>query len=130
MGIDLAEIFRPGVDMRIEMDQRRRAALLGERAEQRKGDAVLAAERDQMIHARCLLLNQREAFRNVAQRDCEVTDVGHRQRGRVDPPMGVVAVDQHAARLSNCGGAETRSAPIGDADIQRDSGDANGGARV
>jgi len=46
MGIDLAEIFRPGVDMRIEMDERRRAALLGERAEQRKRDTVLAAERD------------------------------------------------------------------------------------
>ncbi len=69
---------------------------------------MVAAERDQMLVIRGLLLDQREAFANVAERDVEIADIGNRQRGGIDPPMRMIAVDQHAACLR--GSRQARSA--------------------
>ena len=52
MGVDLPEILRPGIDMGIEMDQRRRAVPLRQRAKERQRNAVIAAQRDEVLDSR------------------------------------------------------------------------------
>ena len=58
MGIALAEIVRPGIDMGIEMDERERCAAtpFHRRPEERQRDAMLAAERDESFRASLLQL--------------------------------------------------------------------------
>ena len=79
---------------------------------------------------RRLLLDGRQAFWNVAERDGQVADIGELQSPRIDPMNGMIAIEQHAAGLADRRRAEPRPAPNGDADIERNSRDADGGLRV
>ena len=88
---------------------------------------MVSAQRDEVIEDRCLLFYEREALRDIAERNAEVADVGYRLCRGVDPPMGVVAVHQHAARLSDSGRPEARAAAVGGAYIERNTGNAERG---
>ncbi len=126
--IGLTEIVGPGVHVRIEVDERRRSlcrAPFFQRAQQRQRDAVLAAERHQVPDRTRLFLDAREARRDVAQRDRKIADIRDRQGRGVDPVSGMIAVDQHAARVPDRAGPEARAAAIGGADVERDPGDAD-----
>lgn len=85
---------------------------------------MVAAERDEVIKTRCLLLYEREALRDVAERNAEVADVGYRQCRGVDPPMAVVAVHQHAARVPDGGRPEARATAVGGAYVERNTDNA------
>ena len=76
---------------------------------------MVAAKRDEVTERRCLLLNESETLWDVAESNAEVADVCHSQCRRVDPPVGVVAVHQHSARLPDRSGSEARAAAIGGA---------------
>ena len=121
----LAEIDLPGVEMRVELHQADRPAEPPcERAQQRQGDAMLAAETDQMTDACRLLFDARQAGLDIAERDRELANVGNIHRGRVDPASRMLAVHQHPA-----GGAYgARSGPgagaVGSAEIERHAGNA------
>ncbi len=123
--IALAEIVGPGVDMRVDVHQRERtSALFGGGPQQRQCDGVIAAQRDEVCDRRGLFLDERQALRDVAERNPEIADVGHRKRGGVDPALRVIAVHQHAARLPDRSRPETRAAAVGGAQIERDAGNA------
>src|SRR5689334_17637 len=79
---------------------------------------MIAAERDEMRDADRLLLEQREAPRDVAQGQREIADVGEVQPGGIDPGAWMFAVDEHVARLANGSGPEARTAAIGRADVE------------
>ena len=57
-------------------------------------------------------------------------DVGYRQCRGVDPPMGVVTVHQHVARLADGGRPKARSAAVGGAYVERNTGNAERGVGV
>ena len=96
---------------------------LRQSAQQRQGDAVLAAQREQMLDARGLLLDQAQAGRDVAEGDCEIADVGEVECRRLDPELRMVAIGQHAAGAADRLRPVTRAGAVGGADIQRDAGD-------
>jgi len=81
VGKSLPEILGPGIDMGIEMDEGRWTASLRQRAKEREGNAVVTAERNQVLDPSGLLFDLREARRNVTKRDRKVADVG-----REEPP--------------------------------------------
>ena len=123
--VSFAEIVFPRIDMRIEMHEADGAALFGERAQQRQGDRMFAAERREMRDRRGLAFDQREARRKVAERDGEIADVGGIEvRNRVYPALRMRAVDEHAAGAPNSLRAVARAAAIGRPDVERNSGDA------
>ncbi len=72
----LPETVGPGIDVSVEMDERRRAVPVREGAQQRQGDAVVAAERNQVRDLLRLSLDQRHAGRNVAESGGEIADIG------------------------------------------------------
>ena len=110
--------------MRVEMHQRERAAEpRRQRAQQRQGDAMLAAQRQQMLDARRLLLDALQAGRDVAERDGEIADVGKVERCRLDPELRMVAVGQHAAGAADRLRPVARAGAVGRADVQRNAGD-------
>ena len=123
--IALAESVGPGIDMGIEVDERRRPAASAERAQQRQGDAVVATQCDEVRNAGGGFLDQRQAGRDVPQRDGEITDVGERQRRRIDPVVGIRAVHQHPAGRADRRRAEPGAAAVRGADIERNTGDAD-----
>ena len=125
VGISLPEIPRPCVDVRIEVDQRRRALSFRQRSQQGQGHAVIAAQRDEVCDLTGLLLDALQAAGDVSQRDDEVADVGQMPGGWIDPMQRMLAVDQHPARLSNCRWSESRSRPVGRAKVIRNAGDTN-----
>ena len=86
----LAEIVRPGVDMGIEMHEREAGCRAGrQRAQQRQGDAVLAAQAEQMRQPRGLRLRCAQAEAGMSPRAiAKVADIGERQRRRIDPGPG------------------------------------------
>ncbi len=125
MGIGLPEILRPGVHMGVEVDERARAAAFGQRPQQRQRDAVIAAERDQVRDRTGLLLDPRQAAEEIAERDGEIADVGHRQGGGIDPVLRMRPIGQHSARLPDRRRPEAGAAAIGGAEIERNAGDAD-----
>ena len=86
---------------------------------------MVAAERNEVLDPRGLLLDRGQALRNVAKRNREVADVGYRQRGWIDPVHRMVAVHQHPACLSNRGRSEAGPGPIGGAEVKGNAGDTN-----
>ncbi len=81
--VTLAEVVRPGIDMRIEVHQRElaRRAVARQRAQQRQRDAVFAAKCDAggVSSAACCSISRR-LCRNVAERKVEVADIGDVER--------------------------------------------------
>ena len=126
----LPEIVRPGVDMRVEVNERDRAVPLRECAQQRQRDAVIAAERDEMRDTGRLLLDQRQALGDIAERNGEIANIGERQRRRIDPMHRMIAIDQHAACLSDRRRTEARAGAIGGAEIEGNAGDADRRGRI
>ncbi len=111
--------------MGVEMDQSDRTALLGDGAQQGKSDGVVAAQGDQMVIGRRLLLDQIEAFLDPAQRDLEIADIGDRQMQGIAPIGRIVAIDQHAAGMTNRMGSEARPRAVGHRDVEGRAGDAD-----
>ena len=123
MRIGLTEIFRPGIDVGIEMNERERAFSPRQRAQQGKRDAVLSAERDEVLDGCGLLLDHLQARRNIAERDAKIADIRQHQFRSVDPRGRMRPVDQHPARMANGLWSEARAAAVGGADIERNAGD-------
>ena len=73
--VSLAEILRPSVDVRIEMDHGGRRMPFRQRAKERQRDAMIAAKRDEVFDRGGLLLDRRQALGDVAERDREVADI-------------------------------------------------------
>jgi len=119
----LAKTFRPGIDMRVEMHKRQRSRFLVKRTQQRQCNAVFAAQRDQMVQPGRLLLDQRQAFGNITERNGKIADIGKRPFGRLDPGNGVRAIHEHAARMANGMRPEPRPGAVRGADIERNAGD-------
>ena len=129
--IALPEIVRPGVDMGVEVHQRQRAAARCASARSSGSViAVVAAQRDQMRERGRLLLDQREALRGYRRAQCAKSPMSARgsAAGSIHN-AGMVAVDQHAARLSDRGRPEARAAAVGGADVERNAGNAERRAR-
>jgi hypothetical protein len=123
MSMVLAEIGGPGVHVCVEMHQGETVAhAASQGAQQRQRDAMLAAQRQQVAEARCLLLDQVQARGDVAQCELEIANIGEVQLRRLDPEFRMVAVGQHAAGAPNGVRPIARSGAIGCADIQRDAG--------
>ena len=113
--------------MRIHLQHPDRAAEPpGERPQQRQGDAVLAAERDEMGAGRRLPLDQRQAGGQVAERDLELAQIGDVEVARVDPVLRVDAVHQHAAGAADGRRPVAGAGPVGGADVERHADDADG----
>ena len=91
---------------------------------------MVAAQRQQVIDRRGLLLDQPDGVGDVAERDREIADVRQRQRGRIDAPVGMVAVGEHAARLADGPRPEAGAGTVGGAEIEGDAGDAEFGVAV
>jgi hypothetical protein len=127
----LSEIVGPGIDVRIEVDQPQRPIVTSSpSAQQWKRDAVLAAERDQVPDRSGLLLDQFQASGDIAKRDREISNVGNRKLRRVHPPVRVIAVHEHGARLADRSRPEPRARPIGGPDVKGYSGNAKRGSAV
>ena len=107
------------------MHQPERTLAAGERAQQCDRDGVVAAERHEMGKRRGLRLDLGQAALNVAVCDAEIADIGEVERLDLGPGGGMVAIDQHAARLADRRGPEPRSRPVRGAEIERDAGDAD-----
>ena len=125
VSVSLPEIVGPGIDVRIEVNKRDRAAPFRQRAKERQRDAVVAAQRDEMLDLLRPLLDQRHAGDQVSEREREVADVGQWQLCRVDPMLRMFAVHQHPARLPHCAGSEPGAAAVGGAEVERNSGNAD-----
>ena len=79
VGIALAEIVPPGVDMGVEVHQSQGTLTpVDGSSQQRQRYSVVPAQRDGVFEDRCLLFYEREALRDIAKRNAEVTDVGYR----------------------------------------------------
>ena len=74
----------------------------------------------------CSSMSER-LFGNLAKRNIEVADVSYRHCRWVIPPMGVIAINQHATRLPNGAGPEPGAAAVCCADIKRNTGNAKRG---
>ena len=83
-----------------------------------------------MVDQRRLLLDQPDGVGDVAERDLEIADVRQRQRRRIDAPVRMVAVGEHAARLADGRRPEACAGPVGGADVEGDAGDAEFGVAV
>ena len=117
--------------MSVEMNHCRRAAPLRKRAKKRQRDAVVAAERNQMLDPAGLLLDRRQTFSDVAERDREVADIRKTRRSlSIDPVQRMLAVHQHPACLSYRRRSEPRSGPVGGAEVERNAGDADRRVRI
>ena len=125
VAVSLAETVGPGIDVSVEVNERRRAAPFRQRAQERQRDAVIAAQGDEMLDLTRLLLDQRHAADKVAKRDREVADVGQRQLCCIDAVLRMLAIHQHAARLPDRPRPEPGAAPIGRAEVERNSGNAD-----
>jgi hypothetical protein len=122
VSITLTEVIGPSINMSIEVYQCEWATTsFGGGPQQWQCDRMVASEDDKMSESRCLLFYEKETFYNVAEGNAEVANVGDTQCCRVDPPVRVVAVHQHAARLTDCGGSEARATPIGGAQVKGDA---------
>ena len=125
MPVTLAEAFRPGVDMRVEMYQRQGAVARRQRAQQPEGHGVVAAQCDNVVERSRLRLDRRERAGGVAVGKAEIADVGDVPLGRLPPGDRVVAVDQHAARLADRRRAKAGARPVRGAQIIGNAGDAD-----
>ncbi len=121
----LAEAFRPGVDMRVEMNERQWPAARGQRAQQPERDGVVASKRDQMVERARLCLDRRQRAGDVAMRDGKIADIGDVLLARRRTGNRMVAVDQHAAGLADRRRPEASAGPVRGAEIEGDPGDAN-----
>ena len=121
----LAIALRPGVDMRVEMNERQGPTSRGQRAQQPERDGVIAAERDQMVERPRLRLDRRERTGDVAVGNRKIADIGDVLSGRRRPGDRVVAIDQHAARLADRRRPKPGAGPVRGAEIEGDAGDAN-----
>ncbi len=65
-----------GLPEGVEMDQSERTLSLCQSAEKRQRDAVVATERDEVLDPTGLLLDVRQAFRDVTQRNRKVANIG------------------------------------------------------
>ncbi len=105
------------------MHQRQFAGFAMQGAQQRQGNAMFAAERNQVGKPGGLLFDQCQAAAYVAQSDVEIADIGQWQLGRIHPRGGVRAIHQHAAGMANGMRTEAAAGAIGGADIERNAGD-------
>src|SRR5262249_26625088 len=93
-------------------------------AQQRQGNAVVAAERNQVPDLLRLCLDQGHAGRNVAESGGEIADIGELNRGGVNPVQRMGAVHQHAAGDPDGRRPEPGAASVGGADVEWNPGDA------
>ena len=113
--------------MRIHVQQPERPADLPRQgAQQRQGDAVLAAECDQVPARGGLAFDQGEAGGEVAERDLELAEIGDVHLPRIDPVQRVAAIDQHAAGAPDGGWPVAAAGAVGGAEVERHAGDAEG----
>ena len=84
---------------------------------------MIAAERNEVLMLGRLRFDQPKTFADVAERDREIADISDRKRRGIDPPVRMIAVDQHAAGVPDRHRTEARAAAVGGADVERDPGD-------
>src|SRR3954447_20209934 len=122
MCIRLAEVGRPGVDMRIEVNESQLPAEPPRQgSEQGERDPVLAAERNKVPGRRCLLLDQAEALWNVAECEAEIPHIGEVEHCRFDPELRMFTIHQHATGTSNGVWSIARACSIRRADVERNA---------
>jgi hypothetical protein len=131
MRVDLAKIVGPGVHVCVEVNQAQGSPLplrLG--TQQRQRDAMLASQRHQVRKPRRLLLNERQAGRDVAKGDAEVPNIRDGKRGRIDPEARMGAIHQHPACVPDRLRPEAGSRAVRGPDIKRNTGDYERGVAV
>jgi hypothetical protein len=129
MAVAQAEAVRPGVHVGVEVDQPEALAMPRRQgAQQREGDGVVAAQRDQVAMLPGLPLDHPEARLQLAHGNLEVADVGKSHRRGKNPVGRVVAVHQHPAGLPDRGGAEAAAAAVGGADVEGNADHGNAAA--
>src|SRR5690606_15446392 len=129
VGVLGAEVGVPGVQVRVEVEQRDRAVLLGDRAQQRQRDGVVAAQGHQAgagaeqvvgggLHGLDGLVDVERVHGDVAA----VRDLGEGEGGGV---LGRVVGAQQPGRLADGVAAEAGARPVGDTRVERyaDHGD-------
>ena len=92
VSIGLAEVLRPSIDMRVEMDQCRPIVPLCQRAKERQGNAMITTQRYKVLDVNGLLFDRHQAPGNIAQRDCEVANIGYGHGGGIDPMQRMVTI--------------------------------------
>jgi hypothetical protein len=78
--------------MRIEMDQCRPIVPLCQRAKEWQGNAMITTQRYKVFDVNGLLFDRHQAPGNIAQRNSEVANIGHRHSGRIDPMQRMVTI--------------------------------------
>ena len=127
-----AEVGVPGVQVRVEVDQRDRAVPGGGGPQQRQRDGVVAADGDQvggLVEQRAGgVVDAGDGFRDIEGAGRDVAGVGHLvdvQRAGFQPR--VVGPEQ-LRPVPHGGGAEPRPRAVRDAGVERDAGDRDGRA--
>ena len=121
----LPKILWPRIHMGIEMDQSGGTVPLGQGAKQWQRDAVVAAKCDEVLNTGSLVLDLREACRDLAQRNREVADVRQWQEYWIDPMRRMGAVHQHATCLTDRSRPKSGSRTIGRAEVVGNACDTN-----
>jgi hypothetical protein len=109
--------------MRIEVYEAQRTSAAGERAQQRQGYRMVAAERDEVRECGRLFLKFRQRRRDVAMDDAQVADIGKIERGGTELRQRMLFVRQHAARLPGRRRPQPRSRTVRGAEIEGHAGD-------
>ena len=122
----------PGVEVRVEVEQGDRAVLLRDRAQQRQGDGVVAAEghqagagAEQLVRRRLDRLDGLVDVERVHGDVAGVRDLGEGEGGGV---LRRVVGAQQPGRLADRVAAEAGARPVGDARVERHAHDGDVGA--
>ena len=125
MGDGLAEHVVVDVGVGIDMDQADRAVLLGDGAQHRQGDGVIAAQRQRYAvvaqHLIVELLDDVHALGQVEGVDRHIADVRHLQAIEGRGAGGHVVGAQHARFIADLTRAETCARTVGGTDVQRNA---------
>ena len=123
VGVLGAEVGVPGVEVRVEVEQRDRAVLLGDRAQQRQRDGVVAAEghqagagAEQLVGRGLDRLDGLVDVERVRGDVAGVRDLGEGEGGGV---LRRVVRAQQPGRLADRVAAEAGAGPVGDARSRR-----------
>ena len=128
MGVFGTKVGVPGVQVRIEVQQRHRSTgTLGGGAQQRQGDGVVPTDGDQrgpvLGQFQGVVFNGFDGLVDVERVHRHIPGVGDlAQRERGDVHGRVVGADQ-AGGLAYVGGAEAGTGTVGDPGVERDAHD-------
>ena len=127
VGVLGAEVGVPGVQVRVEVDQRDGSVPVGGGPQQRQRDGVVAADGHQTRSVGGQFergsFDGLDGFTDVERVDRDVTRVGHLRDLEGRNVQGRVVRPQQAGRLPHVRGAEPGPRPVGHAGVERHARD-------